>query len=95
MGHAKMTTRQFRPCSGVLETEIGADLSLYHPGREEVTLLNQTAADVWRLLDGTTPLGEIVDLLATAYQTLPEEITGDIEATIVRLVEAGLVEESR
>ncbi len=95
MGNTNMTTREFRPCPDVLETEMGADLSLYHPGREEVTLLNETAADVWRLLDGATPLGRIVELLAAAYEIQPEQIADDVAATVLRLAEAGLVEETR
>lgn len=95
MRHTNMTTREFRPCPQVLETEMGADLSLYHPGREEVTLLNETAADVWRLLDGETPLGDIVELLAAAYRTRPDLIAPEVSETIDRLIEAGLVEEAR
>lgn len=77
---------------GFIEAELGAEISLYDPGREQVTLLNETASDLWRLLDGTTRLGEVVGLLAQAYQVPANDIRSEIEAVVDTLEKAGLIE---
>lgn len=77
----------------LLETEIDGDISLYDPRTEKVTVLNQTASDVWRLADGSHTLDEMVHLLAAAYQTEPEAIATEVRQTVDHLAEAGLLPE--
>lgn len=76
----------------VLETEMGDDLSLYDPAEERVTVLNTTASDIWRLLDGETSLRELVGLLAGAYGIESETIERDVAATVAELADQDLVE---
>lgn len=80
--------------SHILETEIGEEISLYDPRTEQVTVLNGTASDVWRLADGTHTIEEITDLLASSYQVSPDSIAADVEKTVGELSEAGLIESS-
>jgi hypothetical protein len=75
----------------VLETEMGDDISLYDPIEERVTVLNTTASDIWRLLDGETPVSEVTRLLAAAYELDPELILSDVLTTIEQLAEQELV----
>lgn len=80
--------------SHVLETEIGEDISLYDPQTEQVTVLNGTASDIWRLADGSYTVEEITELLASSYQVSPDSIGADVEKTVDELSEAGLIESS-
>jgi hypothetical protein len=81
-----------RARADLVETELGVEISIYDPAFERVTLLNATAADIWRLLDGDLDLAGIVDLLASAYATEPGRIRPDVEATVAMLADAGLLE---
>lgn len=78
--------------SHVLETEIDGDISLYDPKNEEVTILNGTASDIWRLADGTQTMEEITTLLASSYQVDPQDIAEEVAKTITNLSNAGLIE---
>lgn len=82
-----------RPSTGVVETELGEEISLYHATNEEVTMLNVTASDLWRLLDGETSLQEVIRLLAAAYGKGEDEIAAEVTAAVDRLAGAGLIEE--
>lgn len=75
----------------VLETEIGDDISLYDPHGEQITVLNTTASDIWRLLDGHTSIDEVTELLARAYVVTPESIRADIARAVHQLAEQELV----
>lgn len=76
---------------GVVETEIDDSVALFHPGSGQVFVLNPTAADVWRLSDGTSTVHELVELLAHAYATSPEAIHDDVVAAVARLRADGLL----
>lgn len=80
------------PAPNVLETELDGEVSLYNPTREEVTVLNGTASDVWYLCDGTLKTEEIVELLAKSYSVPLEKIRREVQQTIVTLRKAGLLE---
>jgi hypothetical protein len=75
----------------ILETDVNGDTSLYNPRTEQVTILNGTASDIWRLADGSHTLDEMTELLASAYRTSPEQIAGDVEAAVSDFVKAGLL----
>lgn len=63
---------------GIVETEVGGQVALFHPGRQAAAVLNDTASDLWRLSDGAHSLDEVVDLLADAYGTTADAIRPDV-----------------
>jgi hypothetical protein len=79
------------PPAHVLETEIKGDISLFDAESNQVVVLNSTASDVWRLCDGEQTLDEIVDLLASSYQTTPEALRSDVTETVDKLVAEGFL----
>jgi Coenzyme PQQ synthesis protein D (PqqD). len=79
------------PQPGIRAIELGEDISLYNPHTQGAALLNSTASDVWRLVDGEHTFEEIVDLLGAAYGADPEAIRGDVRMTIDALVSAGFL----
>ena len=80
------------PAAHILETELGEEISLYDPTNENVVILNQTAADIWRLSDGEADLDEIVQLLATVYGVEAERIRGEVESVVADFYEQSLLE---
>ena len=81
------------PASQVLETEVDGDISIYNPTTEQVTILNETASDVWLLCDGDHTADQIVSLLAASYEIPEADIREQVEETIARLHESGLLSE--
>jgi hypothetical protein len=70
------------PAAGVEVEDLDDDACLYRPDIDEVLVLNRSAADVWRLADGTRTADEISDMLARAYQTNPDDVRPDVESVL-------------
>lgn len=81
-----------RSVSGLVESEIDGDISLYNPHTETVTVLNTTASDVWRLCDGDHSSDEIIGLLAAAYGVDRTAIATDVSSALEGLKRSGLIE---
>jgi len=64
---------------------------LYDPASDRAHLLNRTAAAVWDLVDGATPLAAIADELAAAGGLAAEDARSDAAAALDRLDAAGLL----
>ncbi len=80
---ADRTSRKIGPpAAGVSEREVDGCLVLLGPDRAEVLVLNETASDVWRLLDGDFTLDGIVSLIARAYAVEPSAVYQDVEGVI-------------
>jgi hypothetical protein len=79
------------PAVVVREVEIDGCLSLYQRTSDRVLVLNETASDVWRLIDGTLGEDEIVVTLASSYGVQPSVIADEVRATIRRFVEEGFL----
>jgi coenzyme PQQ synthesis protein D (PqqD) len=71
--------------------ELDGDVSLYHPVSGRAVVLNATASDVWRLVDGELTLDEIVELLAKSYRAEPDSIRPDVERVVRELTEHGFL----
>lgn len=71
--------------------EVDGDISLYHPGTGAALVLNTTASDIWRLLDGEHGVDHIVELLAAAYGTEAATIRDDVRRVIANLTEHGFL----
>ena len=85
------TDRLGPPRGGVRELELDGDISLYDPATRNAAVLNGTASDVWRLLDGEHSLEEIIELLAGAYGVETGAIRTDVERTVGELIESGFL----
>lgn len=70
--------------------QIDGELLLYHPANTKAVYLNETAALVWQLCDGTRSVSDIVSLLEENY---PESntIKDDVEQTLQELGGTGAV----
>ncbi len=79
------------PVARVVEREVEGCFALLCPDREHVLLLNETASDVWRLVDGELTLDAIASLLARAYGVKQESIYNDVQRAIALYYEHGLL----
>lgn len=79
------------PRSTVQALELDGDISLYDSATSQALVLNATASDVWRLLDGEHTVDEIVALLAAAYGVDVASIRPDVVRIIGELTSAGLL----
>jgi hypothetical protein len=79
------------PRPTVQALELDGDISLYDSATSQALVLNATASDVWRLLDGDHTVDEIVELIATAYLVSGALIRPDVVRIIDELTAAGLL----
>lgn len=68
------------------------ELLLFHPGRTTILYCNRTAALIWQLCNGRRTVQEIAALLATAYPEATETIPGQVQATLQKFQQQGVVE---
>lgn len=71
------------------EERLDRELLVYCPGTARAVHLNEAAALVWELCNGTRTVGQIVDLLREAYPVAAERIMTDVEQALRRLDESG------
>ena len=77
--------------AGVVEREVEGCFALLCADGDRVLVLNETASDLWRLIDGDLTLDVIVDLLSHAYGVEPRLIYNDVERTVNLLRDNGLL----
>lgn len=67
----------------VLSEGDDAELMLYHPGLDELHVLNPTARLVWELCDGDHSPEEMVQQLRSTFQVSPDaDLINDIERVL-------------
>jgi hypothetical protein len=76
---------------GLVERELPGELVLYDPESDRAWLLNRTAAAVWDLADGATPVIAIAIELADALGVPAEQARQDVAATVRHLAGEGVL----
>ena len=74
--------------SGFRLEEFDGELVLYHSTSTQVVYLNETAALVWRLCDGSRSVETICTLLKEAYPETARQIKGDVTTALTELIHA-------
>jgi Coenzyme PQQ synthesis protein D (PqqD) len=80
------------PRARVRQLDIDGEITLYDGEHSNALVLNTTASDVWRLLDGHRSIEEIVQLLSIAYNAPEEVVRTDVERTVREFAERHLLE---
>jgi hypothetical protein len=75
----------------VRHEDLDTDVLLYEPTRRTMIRLNESAATVWRLCDGSRSLADLIALLSDAYPTT-SAVDADVEAAVLRLASEGVIE---
>jgi hypothetical protein len=58
---------------------------------DELYTLNQTGAEIWNRLDGTTSLGQITAALAVEYHAPLEKVESDVLGLVIELAKRHMV----
>ena len=65
---------------------------LLGPDGKSIHLLNDTAAALWELCDGTTTTGEMVQAILDFFAVSEQQASADVDRTIATFDELGIVE---
>jgi PqqD family protein of HPr-rel-A system len=85
------TTAIPTPRSELSSHEVDDDLMIYDPMTGRGHFLNQTAAHIWRLLDGQLTVASLARTFAEAYGLPYRAALTDVRATLEGFDQAGLL----
>ncbi|SEF17199.1 PqqD family protein [Jiangella alba] len=71
----------------VRELDVDGAVTLFHEPTQTALVLNETASDVWRLLDGRRTVADIVDELAQVYAADAGTIRSGVHAALRQLAD--------
>ena len=69
--------------------DLGEETLLYRSGSQTAIYLNESAALVWKLCDGTRGVKEIVDILVENFPEAKSALPYDVEQAVAMLLENG------
>lgn len=78
----------------VLEIDFGDGLIIYDRDASLVHHLNPSAALVWRMCEGTSSVGELVQVIVEALGSSPHEVNAQVTDLLRELDELGLTEDA-
>lgn len=79
-------------CEDGIWRDIGGEVVILDEEGTQACFLNETAALIWTLADGTRPVEEIAELLCDRFEVSFEEAVSDVQEFDDQLEKAGLVE---
>jgi hypothetical protein len=80
--------------SGLTTVEVDGCVSLFNAATQRAVMLNETATEVWRLVDGTRDAEAIVRSVADQYGLDPATIRADVVGAIDVLRREALLAET-
>lgn len=81
-----------RALARVTEIELDGESILYDETTNELLVLNGSAGLIWRNLDGTCSIGELIDDIAEAFRIDPGAVGDDVLDTVRQLGRHGLLD---
>ncbi len=87
-----METRSLRRRETLIWRKVGEEVVILNEEGTQLCNLNQTAAAIWTLADGTKTLQEIAEGLCARFEVSPADALGDVQELAQQLIEAGLAE---
>ncbi|MFQ6028230.1 MAG: PqqD family protein [Dehalococcoidia bacterium] len=90
---SKETAPSLRPrkTSDIVEYEIDGEVTLFDPQRDQVHILNQVAAIIWRLCDGSRTVDELAEDVSILFDADLDLVQGDVGHLLEELEQAHLV----
>ena len=86
-----VTERAIVAKTGVVARELDGSFCLVDTETWQVAVLNETASDLWRLVQAGCSLEEIIDTLAAGYGTEPASIVAGVHAAVEELSSGGFL----
>jgi hypothetical protein len=77
--------------AGASAVELDDNLAVYDDVGQLLILLNSSAAAIWERCDGRTTVDDLVRALAVAHRADADDIAEDVQRTVAKLAELGLV----
>lgn len=74
------------------ETEIDGEVVLMNLDRGDFYSLTGTAAAIWGKIDGARSRAALIAELAAEYHRAPDDVAADVDAFLVQLGTAGLID---
>jgi hypothetical protein len=87
-----MAAGALKPGAWVRELDIDGTITLFHTETQTALVLNDTASDVWRLLDGSRDVDDIVTELIRQYDAEEERIRTGVADGLAQLKQHRLLE---
>ncbi len=81
----------FQQAAGVSAEIVGTQFALHDPATGQVHFLNESAALIWDLCDGTRTLSDITREVARLYSRPVELVASDVERVLAELRTSGLL----
>jgi SynChlorMet cassette protein ScmD len=75
----------------VLREEFDDWAVLYNPDNADAVGANPIGVEIWKSLDGTKSVAEIISKIRQDYQNVSDHVESDILAFIEKLLERGLI----
>lgn len=82
----------FARADAVRELDVDGAVTLFHEPTQTALVLNETASDVWRLLDGRRTVAEIIEELARVYTADAAAIRSGVQAALRQLSEHHVID---
>lgn len=79
--------------SNFTETDIDDEIVIMRLDNGDLFALSDTAAAIWRLIDGHRDRGALVAALATEYDAGEQQLLQEVDELVAQLTEARLVAE--
>lgn len=87
-----METTPPTPNPNVTLQRIGAEAILHDQRNGRAHVINDSAARLWELCDGRTPLDQIVAAFASAYGMPPADLHDDVVYILTKFRQLGVLE---
>jgi len=88
-GVATMDSRSLMRSADFFVEDLQDETLLYRTGSQTAIYLNESAAVVWKLCDGTRSAKDIVDLLIESYPEAKASLPQDVEQAVSMLLDKG------
>ncbi|CCB64708.1 PqqD family protein [Hyphomicrobium sp. B1] len=78
-----------RQAFGFFTEEMDGESVLFRLGRPKAIHLNETAALIWKLSDGTRSVQDLIDFLKAEYPDAQSDVEVDVERAVADLMRVG------
>jgi Coenzyme PQQ synthesis protein D (PqqD) len=85
------TSERLSQCPGVVSRRLGDEMVLVNLETNRIFRLNRTGARLWELLEGARSTAELEELMEAEFDVGRDELRAELDTTLPRLAELGLV----
>jgi hypothetical protein len=83
---------KLKQSKGFVLEEVDDEILLYKPSLHKAIHLNESAAAIWKLCDGTRNVKDLIDCLMSEYPSAQSTIPFEIQETVELLLREGALQ---